>query len=61
MRSQSVASTIALSSNRKRHAAPALHRHARSTNELTGTVLGIAQLSLLDNAQEVVKNQCILP
>ena len=52
---------MALFSNRRQHAALALHRHARNTNELTGTVLGIAQLSLLENAQEAVKEQCILP
>ena len=60
MRSLSVASTMALFSNRRQHAALALHRHARNTNELTGTVLGIAQLSLLENAQEAVKKQSIL-
>ena len=52
---------MALFSNRRQHAALALHRHARNTNELTGTVLGIAQFSLLENAQEAVKDQCILP
>ena len=46
---------MALFSNRRQHAALALHRHARNTNELTGIVLGIAQLSLLENAQEAVK------
>ena len=60
MRPWSVASTMALSSNREQYATPAVHRHASSTRELTGTVLGITQLSLLENVQEAVKKHCIL-
>ena len=52
---------MVLPSNRGQYAMPAMHRYARSTSELTGTALGIAQLSLLENVQEAVKKQCILP
>ena len=52
---------MVLSSNRGQYAMPAMHRYARSTGELTETALGIAQLSLLENVQEAVKKQCILP
>ena len=52
---------MVLPSNRGQYAMPAMHRYARSTSELTGIALGIAQLSLLENVQEAVKKQCILP
>ena len=57
MRPCSAASTVVLSSNRGQYAMPAMHRYARSTCtcELTGTALGIAQLSLLENVQEAAK------
>ena len=61
MRPWSAASTVVLPSNRGQYAMPAMHRYARSTSELTGIVLGIAQLSLFKNVQEAVKKQCILP
>ena len=61
MRPESAASTVVLPSNRGQYAMPAMHRYARSTSELTGTALGIAQLSLLENVQEAVKKHCILP
>ena len=61
MRPESAASTVVLPRNRGQHAMPAMHHYARSTSELTGTALRIAQLSLPENTQEAVKKQCILP
>ena len=61
IRPWSVASTMALSSNREQYATPAVHRHARSTSELPGIALRNAELSLLENAREAVRKQCTLP